>query len=243
MNPKDFMLIVVPIKKRHLNPNKGSMVDGEDRKRTITTSISTQGKSLTPKPTLKQSLIAILTPIKLGQVRNPPPKAFIKSPIAFEKGDVELASIQPIEGKGQSFEVVISKLITSEEEVFQDIADGWATQENQGVAIVYSKEKMSALLADIDRLVDKEKKSEQSSDEDCREVKCEVLEMGAAIEKSYKPSRKANESPGVGFHSISDSQPTPSRSHPKKSETDQLGFDSNYSKGEISQGTKVWGMD
>lgn len=112
--------------------------------------------------------------------------------------------------------MVVSKIISNKEEVFEDAIDGWALEENQRVTIVYSKEKMSALLADIDRLVDNEKISEKSSDEDHRAVETKILEIGSTIKSNHKPSKKANKLPRAGFHFVPYPQPTPSRSYPKK---------------------------
>lgn len=44
----------------------------------------------------------------------------------------------------------------------------------------------------------------------------DIQEMGVAILAINKSSRKAILSPGVGFDLVPDSQPTPSRSNPKK---------------------------
>lgn len=66
----------------------------------------------------------------------------------------------------------VQALISSEEDIFEDMPEIWSGQEEQLVEI--NKEKMTILLEDIDHLVDKECYASASSDEDKRECERDV---------------------------------------------------------------------
>lgn len=108
--------------------------------------------------------------------------------------------------------------LSSEYDPFLDATEGWELQDKEnGEHPVYTKEKMSTLLANIDKLVHKEKHLDLSSEEDCREMEGGIQAMGVRMLSTGKAARKANKSLGAGFHEVLDSQPTPSRSDSKRS--------------------------
>lgn len=108
-------------------------------------------------------------------------------------------------------------LTSSEEKPFLDALEELTRgEESKESEMVYTKEKMAVLLNSIDRLVGQEKMGESSSKEEHLHCAHEIQRMKKKINSTNKESRKAMESSGAGFHSVTNSQATPSWSNPKR---------------------------
>lgn len=214
---REYLVIVTPMKKRDSQGDKRS---GEERifgtQNHITTSHKDK-RSLIPPPELAAPLTEIVTPIKKRvEAEGVQHRISLVPNTALAQKNALVMSPKALL-IGRRYGVTTSNLIPSEQEQFKDVMEDWIGQEEtNGNEQVYTKDKMTSLLKNIDCLVDREKQAKESSNEDRCECATKIKNLEHQIYSGRRPTRKENCSLGVGLHVVLDSQPTPSCPNPKK---------------------------
>lgn len=222
-----FSMVVTPMKKlkTRVGEERSHSKDETRGTQAHMTKGNNERRFLIPSPSMDISNTAILTPIK-GRVALVGLDEPLGSPEDSETvpcGE-ESNHEKPMLSSSLGTKIVkeprasVQVLLSSEEDIFEDAPESWTGQEDKlEVDPSISKAKMSNLLEDIDRLVDKERSTASSSEEVKLECERDIHELESRINLHTKSARKAVVSPGARFHIVLDSQDTPSRSNYKRS--------------------------
>lgn len=197
--PKEFKILLTPIKKSPKGLNTGANSPDSELG-------GTQAHSMGARRGPQREFTVVVTPMKPRQAQ--PIETLLDAQHLKDDG-------------GRRFNVDLVELANGSEdsENFHDVEDGWDKLiEPQGKELVHKK--ISNLMEGIDLLLEKEINDPQySSDEDQKQLAMEIQRLGKKYQACQCKSRKVELSEGVGFHTVQDSQATPSRSTMKKSKS------------------------